>query len=206
MDDIIMMLEREAGTPPDTPMVGVGFCLYPVQNEEKSAQAGRPVYEEKEFVRIVVPGDRNSVVFQPATETHKQRFPRAYEAFKNRTQIAQEGTPLEHWPPISRAAVLTLKAAHISTVEALAQVSDANLQQLGMGMRELREQARAYMQHAKDGAAIHKLAAENQKLREQLADQQRQIADLSQMLTRMNEAAAETTPTAAPRPKNAVKN
>lgn len=185
MDEIVMSLEREANAPPDTPLLAVGFCLYPVQNEQKSAEAGRPIYEDKEYVKIVVPGDRNSVVFQPATEEHKRRFPRAYEAFKNRTQIADQGTPLEHWPVINRGLCLTLKAAHIHTVEALAQVSDANLQQLGMGMRELRDQARAYIQHAKDNAGLHKLAAENQQLREQLAEQQRQIAELSQRVSQL---------------------
>lgn len=201
MDDFVMMLEREANTPPDTPMVGVAFGLYPVQNEQKSAEAGRPIYEEKEFVRIVVPGDRNSIVFQPATDEHRRRFPRAYEAFKNRTQIANDGTPLEHWPPLNRGLCMTLKAAHIHTVEALAQVSDANLQSLGMGMRELRDQARAYIQSAKDVAAIHKLAAENQRLREQMAEQQRQIAELSRRLSAPPPAPERPE---RPRSKNAV--
>lgn len=201
MDDIVMTLEREAGLPSDAPMVSVGFCLHPVQNEQKTAEAGRPIYEDREFIRIVVPGDRNSIVFQPATEDHRRRFPRAYEAFKSRSQVAQEGTPLQHWPMINRAMCMTLKAAHIATVEALAQVSDANLQQLGMGMRELRDQARAYVSQAKDSATLHKLAAENQQLREQLAEQQRQITAMAQQLRELTTPDDAQPPPPAPLPK-----
>lgn len=194
-DEIPMVLEREAGMPEQVPMVGVGFCLHALQSETKSAEAGRPIFDDIEFVQIVVPGDRQSVVFQPATDRHRQRFPKAYAMFKQQSAVAVEGTPIEQWPALTRAQALTFKASHIPTVETLAEVHDGNLEKLGFGAREWREKARAFVAQAKDSAAAQKLAAENQALRDQLSDQQRQINELAQRLQGLGDSGRATAQT-----------
>lgn len=182
-DDIPLVLEREAGLADHFPQVAVGFGLLPVEDKKKSTTAGHPVYRDVEFVKIVVPGDKQSIFCQPATEQHKQRFPKAYAGFKNRETKALEGFPIEQWPQVTRAMAMTLKALHIHTVESLAEVNDSNLGNLGQQGRDLRAKAQAFVKQASDGAAANKLAAENQSLKDQIQAMQenfqRQLTELA---------------------------
>src|SRR5262252_50414 len=74
------------------------FHTEAVKMEFASAQAGRPIYEEREFVDIVIPGDRRSSIHEPVNEEHRARWPREYEAFKAGREAPLEGTPLSAWP------------------------------------------------------------------------------------------------------------
>jgi hypothetical protein len=181
-DDIPMISEREAGMPEHVPAVGVGFGLNAVEDEAKSTEAGRKIFKEVEFVKIMVPGDKQSVFLQPATAQHRQRFPRAYAMFKQLGTMAVEGTPIETWPMITRAEAMTLKANNVLTLEMLCDVHDGNLGKLGFNARELQAKARAYLANAKDSAAAQKFAVEAQRKDEQIAELQRQINDLATRL------------------------
>lgn len=147
------------------------FFMDAIQNTAKSEQAGRPIFEDKEMCRVVTPGDKHiSWVFE--VERHKDevmaRWPKEYEAFKRNEQVAQTGTPLEMWPnpSLTKARVAELKGLHIHSVEDLSIVTDSNLPKLGMKGRELREQARTYLERAKDGVNDSAMAAEIAQLRE----------------------------------------
>jgi hypothetical protein len=179
-DEFPITMEREAGMPDYVPPVAVSFGMYYQLDDRKTAEAGHDVFRDVEFVKIAVPGDKSSLYFQPATDKHKQRFPKAYEAFKARQggRGSLEGMPIENWAPISRSIALTLKAAHIHTVEALAIVHDGHIDRIGMNGRELRDKAKAFLDQAKDSAATMKLAGEKKALEDQLAAMQAQIAAL----------------------------
>lgn len=181
-DDFPLMMEREAGAPENCPMVAVAFGLHPVIDSKRSKESGRDVYKDVEFVKIAVPGDRNSLVFQPSDDVYRRRFPRAYDSFKQREHNPLIGTPVEHWPPISRAVALNLKVLHIYTVEALAEVHEGHIDRVGSNGRELRTRAQAWLKDAKDGAASQELAAKNKALEDQLASLQAQINALQQPL------------------------
>jgi hypothetical protein len=137
---------------PKQPAVPV-FFTEAVRMDFKSKQAGRDIFEDREFVRILIPGDRRSAPVEPVNDEHKKRWPREYEAFKAGQDAPLEGTPLADWPQISRARVEELAFFHIRTVEQLAAVNDVQLQQLGMGARELRERARLFLEVARTGTA-----------------------------------------------------
>jgi hypothetical protein len=133
----------------------------------QSQQAGRPLYEDREFVRILIPGDRRSIVVEPVNAEHKARWPRHYEAFKAGREAPLEGTPLSEWPCslMTPARVKELAFFNIRSIEALAEVSDAALQNLGMGARELRERARTWLEIARKGSApIERLIARVEEL------------------------------------------
>jgi hypothetical protein len=70
-DDFAMMMETEISTnpaaQPSTP-VAVGFGIYYQLDEPATAKAGHEVYRDVEFVKIVMPGDKLSLVFQPAAD------------------------------------------------------------------------------------------------------------------------------------------
>jgi hypothetical protein len=179
-DDFPMTLEREAGMPDFVPPVAVAFGLYPVLDNAKTKDAGHEVYKDVEFVRIAIPGDRNSLFFQPADRSHQMRFPKAYDAFKRRETAPVEGMPIDQWAPISRSVALTLKAMHVHTVEALAAVHEGHIDKIGGNGRQLRAKAQAWLAEAQTGAEAIRLAAEKTALQDQLASLQAQIVALQQ--------------------------
>jgi hypothetical protein len=190
VNEIPMILEREAGRPDYEPQVAVRFVLIPEEDKEKSEKAGSLIYVEREYVNIRVPGDKQSDFYHRADKPMrasdgkerlpKDLYPKAYEIFKRQSQTPMEGTPLEHWPQISRALALTLKAAGIHTVEMLAEVHDGNLEKLPHNIREIRQKARTFLATAKDAAMAQERARENEELKAQLAEMKAQIAALSE--------------------------
>lgn len=184
-DEFPLILEVEFNPNPhnDYPPVLVGFGVYHELDDVKTVEAGHEVYRDVDFVKIVVPGDKNTMVFQPASDTHRRRFPKAYAEFKARTAGAEtrQGLPIENWAPINRSVAMTLRAAHIHTVEALAVVHDSHIDRIGTNGRELRAKAIAFLEQAKDSSAVIRLAAEKKELQDQLAAMQGQINQLVQM-------------------------
>ena len=127
------------------------FFTEAVKLEFKSQQEGRPIYEEREFVRILMPGDRLSAPVEPVNDDHKARWPKEYAAFKAGIEAPIEGIPLKQWPQVNTSRVKELAHFNIHTVEQMASVSDAHIQNLGMGARELRERAKLFLEVAAKG-------------------------------------------------------
>ncbi|MDS1142392.1 hypothetical protein RE432_18315 [Pusillimonas sp. SM2304] len=163
----------------------VEFYRDAVQNNFKSAQEGRPIFDEKDFVRIQTPGDTRTVIQRIASDQDKQRFPRSWEAFQRGVELAQEGTPLEEWNLVSRSQVKELKHVGVATVESLASVSDANLQKMGPGYTQLRNRAQQYLDSSKDDAKATALARELEAANER-------IRLLEEANAALKEAATET--------------
>lgn len=180
--DIPLILEREFGAPENVSQLAVGFGMVPTEDKAETRRRGRPYYRDVEYVKVITPGDKNAVYFQPASEKHRQRFPKAYAAFKSGQVVAADGTPLEHWPMVTRSQALNFRAYGVHTVEALATLHDGNLENFGREARELREKARGFLKLAEDTAAVQKLAAEKQVQADQMASMQAQIAELSKRL------------------------
>lgn len=146
------------------------------ENKARSAEEGRYACDEVEMVEIVHPGDNKTAFVDYVKPEYIERFRDQYEAFKRGEVRAASGTPLEHWPILNTARVAELKAIGILSVDELAAVSDHTLTKMGMGARDLREQARAFISAAKGGAGVAHLVSENAQMKEQLALMQSQIA------------------------------
>jgi hypothetical protein len=140
----------------------VNFYVRAVQNTFKSSQEGRPIFDEKEYVRIIIPGDTKSVIDAPVNDEYRGRFRDRYERFKKGLVQAQSGTPLEIWPQMTIGLVAELKAMQIFTVEQLADLADAQAQKI-MGSHDLRRRAQAFLDAAKGEAANSKMAMELEK-------------------------------------------
>lgn len=153
----------------------VQFYLEAIKDEEASAEAGRPIFNDREYIKIIPVGDKNTVVCEPVTQEHKMRWPHQYAAFTQQQHQPQSGTPLEQWPPLTKSQVMTFKAANVHTVEQLSNVSDGNLTNLGMGARDLREKAIAYLKNAEGSSGV--LA-----MQDQLNDAMKQIEALKNQL------------------------
>lgn len=174
----------------------VQFYLEAVKDEEATTQAGRPIFQDKEYIKIIPVGDKNTVVCEPVTDEFRFRWPQQYAAFKAQQHQPQEGTPLEQWPPLTKSQVMTFKAANVHTVEQLVNVSDVNLANLGMGARDIREKAIAYLKNAEGSAGT--LA-----IQDQLNNAMMQIEALKNQLAGFQEQGAVRKPG---RPKKEVEN
>lgn len=156
-----------------------GTRVRPDGTEETVEGAGRPIYEDMEFVEISVPGDKTSVVDRPVRPEDKRQYAEQYKAFKAGNEEQLTGTPLSQWPVCSRAQVKELEFFHIRTVEQLAEVSDGNLQQVGP-IRALRDRARGWLEAAKGNA-------HNETLRSQLAERDNRIDALSKEVAQLKD-------------------
>ena len=93
-----------------------------------------------ELVRIRIPGDKHFEPVFPAEE-YQNRFPRHWELFRAQRDQHEDETVLEECGWIDEATRIHLKSYGIFSLEALASLSDGNLQNVGMGASMLRERA-----------------------------------------------------------------
>lgn len=166
----------------------VQFYMESVEDEEASLEKGRPIFLDKEYVKIIPVGDKNTVVCRPVdlkgngyTPPDNVRWPIQYAAFKNQQMQPLDGTPLEQWPPLTKSQVLMMKAVNVHTVEQLCEVSDQNLANLGMGARDLRDKAKAFIESASKGALP--MAAQ-----QKINDLEKQVEALKNQLSGFAEA------------------
>lgn len=165
------------------------FYQRPVQNNFRSQKEGRPIFDEVDYVEILVPGNRGSVVDERVNDSHKARWPKFYDAFKQGQTLAETGTPLEEWAAISRAQVEELKHFNIRTVETLAALGDDALSRaIPMGGHSLRAKAQRTLEMAKGAAPTDALAAEAQQLRDTIAVMQTTIDELNAECERLKAA------------------
>ncbi len=186
----IRLLEREAGAPESVAalIIEMGFDTRP--NARKSKKAGYEVHEEVPCIRVTVPGELNKSVREgPIRPDEKVRFPRAYAALMALDKEAPpiDGMPIEHWPRVTRVMAMTLKAANIPTVEAMAAVDDNNISKIGPEGPRLRSEAKAFLQVSHDAAAAQRIQAESDAKDALLADMQRQIRELAAKLEAKDE-------------------
>lgn len=166
------MLENGAGS--DQRLVAI-FYKKPLPNEFKTAQEGRPIFDEVDMVKIYVAGDNLSVIDTLAREDHKQRFPLQWAQFMNKTgnDPHLSGTPLSQWPLVSQSQVEELKGLKFFTVEQVASASDQQISRIGMlaGMspHAFRDRAINFLKVAKDESDANKQEEELAKLREENA-------------------------------------
>ena len=59
----------------------IRFFVDAEQDLEGSETSGRPIFNEKEFIEIRIPGDRD-IRREAVTDRHRAEFPKQYLAFK----------------------------------------------------------------------------------------------------------------------------
>jgi hypothetical protein len=137
----------------------VEFFRKPIMQPGKSREAGRAVYEEVDYVRIHVPGDKSSVIERPMSEQDVFRFQDRYNKWKAGQAEAVTGTPLSALPGMNASKVEEYKYFKIVTVEQLAEAND-NLGGKFMSFQQDKQRAKAFMEVAANNAPIEKMNAE----------------------------------------------
>jgi hypothetical protein len=155
MMDVIHQKQAEADK-----ALFVQFNMEPHHSHSKSALEGRPIFEEREYIMIMVPGDKDSIVHRPAMESDKMRFQDRYERWKSKVgdQI-NTGTPLKMVPWLNSSQVKELEYFNVYSLEQLAALSDSHAQKF-MGINALRQRAKDAIQAAKEAAPLATIRAE----------------------------------------------
>ena len=163
----------------------VRFYKRPVQQEQESLAAGRPIFKEFDFVHICVAGDSLTEIDTYALSSHKQRFPIQWANYQNRQGANDQevvGTPVSEWPLVSKSQAEELRAMKFHTVEAIAGASDQQLQRMGMaaGMSPyaFRDKAKAFLNLATTAAETDKREQEINALKEELAKKELETAKM----------------------------
>jgi hypothetical protein len=154
----------------------VTFYMGVLKNESKSLEQGRPIFDDVESVRILVPGDRNSVVDRPATPDDKRRFAKQYDGFKRGLKDEEQtsGVRLTDWPFLTKGQCEELRFLGLRTVEQLAECRDDVCARVP-GLVTLKQNAGVWLGKTKGTAE----AAKTAKL---IADQAAQIATLQEAI------------------------
>jgi hypothetical protein len=175
--NMAMGTENMGGQNPDDSLL-VKFFIEPLKNEAKSKEEGRPIFEDAEWISIRIPGSRDEVR-RPVRLGDIDRFPRHYQKFKLREeQTATEGTLLSEWAGATRSQVEELKFFNVLTVEQLAGMPDNKAMSI-RGMITLKEQAKAFLENAKENSAALALEEANEKI-------QAQDEQIAQLMARLD--------------------
>ena len=181
------------------------FRNHMTPNEGKSAQAGRPIFDDVEICELRFAGSRNVFVF-PATSmshwddgadglghriiTYAERFPLQYQQFRTRQHQTKVGTPLDYLPFLTEARRAELRALNIYTAEALSIVDGAELKNLGPQGREFKQAAIEFLERSDDNARLSQM---QQRIDELMAQQEVLKQDLER--AKSNGNGAEKKPT-----------
>jgi len=162
--------------------ITVFFKQHQEQNHPKSAAAGRPIFDDIEICEIHFPGDQKCWAVFPAHEaepnatreaghvvTYAEHYNEQYRQFKAQEQQTVAGTPLSEAPFLTEGKRRELRALNIHTVEQLAGLDGAHLKTLGMGGREWKNQAAAFLAAAAGTADVTGMATRIAQLEESLA-------------------------------------
>jgi hypothetical protein len=159
----------------------VQFYSRPVQDSVASAEAKRPIFVDADFVKIMVPGDKRTVIDRMASDEDKQRFPQHFARFKAGQSEQTVGTPLDMLPGMTAGKVEEYKHFGIKTIEMLAAASDSVGQQF-MQFQADKTRAKGYLALASDNAAVKeveaKLSAENAAMKLQIEAMQKRMDDV----------------------------
>lgn len=180
------------------------FYIKPVKQNFASEEAGRPIFADVVYVKIMTPSDQLTQIDTIAREDHKARFPRQWAYFQNKQAGVQQvvGTPVGEWPQLTASAAEELRALKFFTVELIANANDGQLQKIGMiaGMspHSLRDKARAFLNLATDSAEEAKREAELQALREEnekiKAETDKKLAEMQEQMKALLLMASEKKP------------
>jgi hypothetical protein len=184
--------------------LAVQFYKRSMKQEDESIAAGRPIFKEFDFVRIMIPGDNLTEIDTYAQESHKTRFPRQWAHYQNQMGGHEDivGTPIDQWPQVTRSQAEELRGLKFYTVEAIADCSDQQLQRIGMvaGMspHNFRLKAKAFLNLANDSAEVAQREAELNALKEEnakiKAETDAKLAAMQEQMSALLAAVAEKTP------------
>jgi len=175
-------MEAEQGQDPADARLWVKFTMRPKEDPAASAEQGRPIFGEAEWIAIMIPGERDTVE-RPMEPQDYKRFAKQYAHWKQTGLEAVTGTPLAVWPMVTVSQIEELKHFRVRTVEDLANLADGVTQRF-MGIQSLKQKAKAFLEAAsanggaKMQAAIEAKDAQIESMQNLLKEQSDKIEQL----------------------------
>lgn len=156
----------------------VEFHRAPVLHPHKSQAAGRAIYEEKDFVRIHIPGDKNNIIDRPVDAIDEVRFAERLAKWRAGQAEAATGTPLSALPTMTPAKIAEYQYFNIRTIEQLAHTADSFGAKF-MGFQSDKARAKAFLDVAAGNAPLEKMNEELAKRDEVIETLRAQVEALA---------------------------
>jgi hypothetical protein len=164
------------------------FYNRPVNNPAKSRDEGRPIYEDKVYVRIHPPGERLNIVERAANESDKRRFPMQWAQFQQNQEQIPEGTPIDMLYPDQPSVGATLKAYGVHTIEQCAELSGPAIDSIGMGAQRYVNDAQKYLSISNKGVKANQFRAELEERDRKISSLEHTIDMLKSEVGRLTQA------------------
>ena len=159
----------------------VKFFYRDIKMNFKSKEAGKPIWETREFISIMKPGNSKDVSERKVKPLDIERWGTIYNAWKNREKQIQSGTRLEVLPGIEQNKLELCKSLNIYTIEQLVSVNEEGVANLGADARDLMLEGKRYLQGSTAANEMQKevdeikienkaLKKENQELKDRIND------------------------------------
>lgn len=159
------------------------FHTVQVQNEFKSTEAGRPIFQEQIFIKKMIPGDNTLVVDRKMRLSDEDEHPEEWALFKNKRQNMVAGTPIDVWHILSDTQKAEFKALNIFTIDQFAQLPDIAGLKI-MGFNDLRTKAQTFISGSKDSETFAEMKndmdAKLEKKSEEIDELRKMIQSLQQ--------------------------
>jgi hypothetical protein len=160
--------------------MAVFFHAVQVRNNIKSDAEKRPIFEERIFIKKLVPGDSTLVVDRPMREQDMEDHPIEWARYEQKKEQKVAGTPIDAWMAISETQKAEFKALNIFTIDQFANLPDVAGDKI-MGFNDLRSKARAFIMVAQDSQMMDKIRAEMDK---KMEAQEAELAELRAMINK----------------------
>lgn len=164
----------------------VQFYSKPVEIPFQTEKQGRPIFEDRTYVKIFTPGDNLNQIDRPKRDDDEQRFPLQWAQYKNKNVEQVVGTPISQWPLVSASKAEELKYMKFFTVESIAFASDEQISHLGMiaGMQPMafREKAKQFLAVSQNASILSEREAQLKQQQELMAAQAEQLKIMQEQI------------------------
>lgn len=173
----------------------VRFFRHWVKNNFQSEKQNRLVGEEVDYIEICAAGDKLNKFQRPATSNDQMEYSREWDQHQRGKAQISEGTPLSEWEVMNESTIAMLKLLNIHTIEVLAECSDAALQAIGIGARQLQDAAKLFFEEnpskaINPPAESADLRAENERLEAKVAELEAKTAEQREKIKRQAQTIA----------------
>ena len=183
MADEESMSSLEAFTGQKKGRIIAQFHMAATHLPEESNKAGRPIYKDEEYIRLIVPGSQD-IICRPVRESDKDEYPREYQAFKNKQAAPESGTPLATLPFVGPAVAAELAAINVHTAEQLVAMADVHAGKV-MGFHKLKARVQQFLEAAAGAAPAEALRNEIKKKDEELAVLKKALEDQGRRIDKL---------------------
>ena len=181
--------QQNYGNPEDDKALHVRFYIETVEQTAQSIGAGRRVFADTEFIEIMIPGDKQTVIKRQVFDMDKNRFHQHYSRFKQGLADQTVGTPLSELIFLTASKVKEYEFFNIKTVEQLVAASDGgDAGQKMMGFQSDKQKAQAFLDVAKGTAPLNELKAKIDERDQVIEVMKRQLTDMDLRLEKATKA------------------